>query len=210
MKIESVKLGASGTATVAAGGSSFLVRLSLLGELGLEPSTLVPGAELGELEGGLLALAAEVHEAEKRGLALLARAEQSAWMLRAKLETRGLSPRAVKIALGRLSASGILDDARFAAAYAAARLARRAEGPASLAAALRAKGLDGETVKAAVTAAFGQVAAPEERRLALEKAAARELKRSKGDEGLARSRLRALGYKSAEIAELFGEGDGAP
>jgi SOS response regulatory protein OraA/RecX len=202
MRIESVLKGASGSATIAAGGSSFLIDLSLAEGLGLEPCRLVPGAELDETEAGLLALAAEAREAEKRGLALLARAEQSTFMLRGKLEIRGFSHRAVGIALERLSVSRFLDDRRFASAYAASRLARggsKAEGPASLIAALRERGID-RTIAAEVIA---ELLGPEERSQALAKATAKALKRSGGDRDAARIRLRELGYKSEEIREYF-------
>lgn len=207
MKLESVKIGASGVASIAAGGSSFLVDLGLLAELGLDQALLVPGAELEEEATELLVLADQVIDAEKRGASLLARAEQSAWMLRLKLEARGLPSRAVKLAITRLEASGLLDDERFSRAYVAARLSAKAEGPTSLVGALRAKGIDGDLAKAAVSAAIGANAAPDERKAALEKAAARELKRAKGDERMARSRLRGLGFKGPEIASFFGDED---
>ncbi len=202
MRIESVQKGASGTASVAAGGSSFLVKLEVLEALGMASASLIPGTELDEAGLGLLTLADEEREAERRGLALLARAEQSAFMLRAKLEAREFSRRAVGLALERLQASGLLDDRRFALAYASSRLAHRsskAEGPASLVSALRERGVDRTIAAEAVASILGA----EERAAALEKAAAKELKRSGGDRDAARSRLRALGFKSEEISELF-------
>jgi hypothetical protein len=112
MRIESIQRGASETAAIAVGGSSFLVKLDLLEELGLPLSSMVPGTELDEAAQELLALAAEAYKAEKRGLALLARAEQSTYMLGAKLELREFSRKAVRIALDRLAAAGLLDDRR--------------------------------------------------------------------------------------------------
>jgi len=203
LRIESFRAGASGTATIAAGGSSFLVDLAQAQSLGLGAEALSPGTELDEAGAALLALAAEAHEAERRGLALLARAEQSTFMLRHKLESRGFSPRAVALALGRLAEQGWLDDSRFARAYGAARLGRRAEGPATLAAALRARGVDAETARAAIAELLG----PEERRAALVKAWAREWKRSGGDRDETRSRLRALGFGATEIGEYLDERD---
>jgi regulatory protein len=199
MRIESVRKGASGTATIVAGGSSFLVDLEQLEELGLASSSLVAGTVLDESAEASLRLAAEAREAEKRGLSLLSRAEQSAFLLRGKLEIRGFSPQAVRLALGRLSEQGYLDDRRFATAYAASRLSRRAEGPASLAVALRARGVDEKTAKAAIADLLG----PEERRIALAKAWARELKRCGGDRGMARARLRVLGFSSSEIGDFL-------
>ena len=195
-------MGASGTATIAAGGSSFLVGLEVLESLGLAIGSLVSEAELDEAALAILALAAEEREAEKRGLSLLARAEQSGFMLRIKLEARGFSRRAVGIAMERLGARGLLDDRRFALAYAASRLAHRsskAEGPMSLVAALLGRGVD----RAVAAEAVAEILGPEERAAALASAAAKERKRSNGDRDAARSRLRGLGYKSEEISEFF-------
>lgn len=199
MRVESVRHGASGTAIVAAGGSVFVVRPLQAETLGLAPASLAPGVELDEGSAFLLALAAEAYEAEKRALALLARAEQSAYMLRLKLEARGFREKAVRLALDKLGSEGLLSDSRFAEAYAASRLARRAEGPASLVAALRGRGVSGDAAKAAVAAVLG----PEERALALAKAAEKEMKRAGADRDAARRRLRALGFEFGEISEYF-------
>ena len=192
-------MGASGTAVIAAGGSSFLFRVQQAEELGLPREALVPGLELDEAQSGLLALAAEAYEAEKKGLALLARAEQSVYMLGAKLEAKGLSRKAVKIAVERIQAEGLVSDRRFSEAFAAARLSRRAEGPASLLSSLRGRGVDGDTAKSTVASLMG----PEERRAALAKAAAKEQRRSGGDREAVRRKLRSLGFKSDEISEFF-------
>jgi regulatory protein len=202
VKVESVTRGASGTATVVAGGSSFIAASDLLEELGLSPETLAPGAELDEAAYGILTLAAEAREAEKRGLALIARAEQSAFMLRVKLEARGFSSRAARIALERLQAGRFQDDRRFALAYASSRLGRhgsKPEGPASLVAALRDRGID----RSVAAEAVAELLSPEERASALAAAAEKIMARSGGDRDEARRRLRELGYKSEEIADLF-------
>ena len=207
MRIESVRKGASGTATtIAVGGSSFLVNLDTLSALGFGLHRLEPGNELDETERALLALAAEAREAEKRALALLARAEQSSFLLRCKLEQRGFSSRASSIAIEKLSASLLLDDKRFARAYAASRLAHRgsrAEGPASLIRALRERGIDRSTAAEVITELLGVETEPEARGRALEAAAAKALKRSGGDRDEARRFLRELGYKSEEIGSYF-------
>jgi SOS response regulatory protein OraA/RecX len=206
LRIETIRKGASGTATIAGGGSSFLVNLDTLATLGLGTNRLEPGMELDETEVSLLALAAEAREAEKRALALLARAEQSTFLLRCKLEQRGYSSRASSIALERLSASLLLDDKRFARAYAASRLAHRgsrAEGPASILRSLREKGIDRSTAIQTITELLGSEAEPEAREQALAAAAAKVLKRSGGDRDEARRFLRELGYKSEEISLYF-------
>jgi regulatory protein len=206
LRIDSVRKGASGTATIAVGGSSFCLDLSLAESLGLSLARLEPGNELGEAESAILCLAAEAREAEKRGLALLARAEQSTFLLRCKLEQRGFSGRASSIALERLASSGWLDDRRFAKAYASSRLSRsgsKAEGPASLERELRERGIDRATAVATISELLGPDCEPEARALALAQAAKKALKRSAGDRDETRRMLRELGYKSEEISELF-------
>jgi regulatory protein len=202
LRIETVQKGASGTAIVAAGGSSFTLRLSFAEELGLPASSIAVGQELDESFSALLRLAAEAYEAEKRGLSLLARAEQSSFMLKQKLELRGFSSRAAALAIARLREEGLLDDSRFAAAFAASRLSRqrsKAEGPASLGAALRGRGIDRETAAEAIAELLG----PEERAAALDKAAEKEKKKAEGDTYELKRRLRALGFKSDEIADYL-------
>jgi regulatory protein len=201
VRISSVRKGASGATIVADGGSSFIIDLGLLEELGLPESAVAPGSELDDQAAAILALAAEAREAEARGLALLARAEQSTRMLRLKLAARGFGEAAVRLAVGRLETAGLAADGRFARAYVASRLSRRGsrEGPATLAAALRGRGVDAETAAAAVAAVLG----PDERRNALAAAAAEALARCGGDRGAARARLRYLGYGGGEISEYF-------
>jgi SOS response regulatory protein OraA/RecX len=196
MRIESVEIGASGVAKIVAGGSSFLLRISRLEELGLALPTA--GSELDEEAEATVRLAAETYEAESRALLLLARAEQSTFMLRSKLEVRGFDGRAVRAALSRLESLGFLDDRRFAIAYASSRLARRAEGPLSLRAALQSRGIDASLAKEVADSQFSG----EERSKLLAKALERELKRSGGDAKIVRSRLRRLGFGSGEISSL--------
>jgi regulatory protein len=205
-RVESVRQGASGAAVVAVGGSSYLFRLDQAETLGLSPVSLAAGVDLDEGEILLLSLAAESYEAEKRAGALLARAEQSSRILALKLEKKGYSKKAIRIALERLTLEGSLSDSRFAEAYVVSRLSRRAEGPASLVAALRERGIDGDTAKTAVSVVLG----PEERASALAKAATKELRRSGSDKGEVRRRLHALGFKSEEISDFFDATDSEP
>ena len=199
LRIESIRMGAHGTAIIAAGGSSFLFRSEQAQELGLSLDSLALGLELDEAQGELLVLAAEAYEAEQKAYACLARAEQSVHMLSSKLEAKGYSRKAARLAVERLQAEGLLSDRRFADAYAASRLSRRAEGPASLVASLRGKGVDGDTAKTAVASLMG----PDQRRSALVKAAEKETRRSGGDREAVRRRLKSLGFKSDEISEYF-------
>lgn len=198
MRIESVRKGASGSATFAAGGSSFFAAFRYLSALGLEPESLVPGLELDEAAAEALSLAAEATEAERRALGLLARAEQCRAGLEQKLARRELGRRAVALALDRLAEEGLLDDRRYAEAWLRTRLAR-AEGPSRLLLSLRAKGIGEEAARAALNEVLG----PEERGSVLAKAARRELERAEGDRDRAASALRAQGFKSAEIRAHF-------
>lgn len=202
MRVTDVRTGASGATTIVAdGGSSFIVDLDLLREFGLDPKSITAGIELTEETEAALLTAAEVHKAEARGLALLARAEQSSFMLKTKLLSRGFSERAVCIALERLTRAGYLDDERFAHTYLRSRLSRRGgrEGPASLEAALRRHGID----SALATSSIAVILGAEERREVLVQAAVEALRHSKGDLVSARSRLVRLGFRASEISEVF-------
>ena len=147
-RIDTIRQGASGTTIIVAGGSSFLFRPSQAEELGLDSASLLPGADLGEDAAGLLSLAAEAYEAEQKGVALLSRAEQSSQMLRQKLEARGISQKAARIAIERLSADGTLSDRRYAEAV--TRQKAGTHGRQAIAAVLRAKGVDADVAAEAV------------------------------------------------------------
>ncbi|MDP3177279.1 MAG: RecX family transcriptional regulator, partial [Spirochaetaceae bacterium] len=127
-------------------------------------------------------------------MALIALTEHSALTMRVKLEKRGFTTCAIGLAIARLQESGLLDDRRFARLFAVSRLRRRAEGPSTLMAALRSRGVDTDTAASVVTELLGRESAPEERRAALEKAALRALKKYKGDQTRAREQLRELGF----------------
>ncbi|HTX71998.1 MAG TPA: RecX family transcriptional regulator [Rectinemataceae bacterium] len=197
MKIESVQLGASGVATVATGGSRFYFRVEQLEALGGQAPA--PGTEVDEEGESRLRLAAEAYEAERKGMSLAARAEHSEQLLHTKLQARGFSLPAIRLALARLVSEGFVDDRRFALAFAASRLARRSEGPRSLETALRAHGVDPELARAVATESFG----PEQRGQSLMRAVERELRRAHGESRAVEARLRALGYRSEEIREAL-------
>jgi SOS response regulatory protein OraA/RecX len=202
MRVGSVRRGASGSAIVAAGGSSYCVLPEQLEELGLSLDALIPGTELGEEEAAVLQLAAEAREAEQRGLALLARAEQSTFMLRLKLEARDFSKPSIELALSHLNVTTLLDDRRFARSYISARLAKnggRPEGPTNIVAGLRERGIDRETAASALAEVLG----PDERKEALLKAVQKLNKRGIVEQDELRRALHAFGFRSGEIAELF-------
>lgn len=103
----------------------------------------------GEIHEFLLT-ADEEEKARRRALALCARAEQSSAGLEAKLRARGFSAKAAQKAVAALVAEHVVDDARFARAWAQGRAARRAAGPARLAAELRSRGQSEGAIRAAL------------------------------------------------------------
>jgi len=202
-RIESVEARASGTVKITVGGSSFLARTLFLSECGLDSGDLSPGMELDEEGMASLSLASDATEAERQAASLIARAEQTRYLLGAKLEKKGLSPRAVRLALDHLEAEGLLSDRRFAEAWLRSRLGQGGGGqsPFKLLSGLRSRGIAEDIAKAALRSIFG----PEERRAALAKAIAREGRKGEPDRGELRSRLRKLGFSAEEIRVYFEE-----
>ncbi len=165
-------------------------------EAGCDPRSVKPGDLLEDSISERLEESQKCHECFLKGLSLASRAEQSAAMVAAKLSVRGYRRSYVESAVARLVAQGFIDDRRFAAAYAALRCATKAEGPASLLAGLRQKGLSAEDAEEAVAEAF-----PEEmRRDRLADSARRLTKKGMKGEKLY-LRLRKLGFRRTEILE---------
>lgn len=202
-RIESVEARASGTVKITVGGSSFLLRSCFLSECGLDPRAVCQGTELDEAGLAALALAANATDAERQAASLVARAEQTRYLLGAKLEKKGLSPRAIRLALDRLEAEGLLSDRRFAEAWLRSRLGKggSALSPLKLFAGLRSRGIAEDVAKAAIRSVVG----PEERRNALVAAVAREGRKAEPGRGELRSRLRRLGFSAEEIRLYFEE-----
>ena len=114
--------------------------------LGLD---LVVGREISPLVLERLQELADLEAAHRAALRALARRAHAHFDLRRRLLQKQHPPPAVDGALERLSAVGLLDDARFAADYAAAK-ARRGRGPARLVHDLQAQGVDRRIAEAAV------------------------------------------------------------
>lgn len=83
----------------------------------------------------------------------LARRAHSAFEMRRYLERRAADGGLVPKVLARLKTEGLIDDARYAALFARARLANRRQGPLRIARELRARGVPGRHVEAALEAA---------------------------------------------------------
>jgi regulatory protein len=89
-------------------------------------------------------------EAFEAALGALARKERSVAELRAWLEARGFDNAAIAAALERLIEAGQLDDARFAAAYAADKRELRGWGSERIREALEARGVGAGEIAAAL------------------------------------------------------------
>ncbi|MEX2156242.1 MAG: regulatory protein RecX [Gemmatimonadales bacterium] len=92
---------------------------------------------------------ADLEAAHRAALRALARRAHARLDLRRRLLQKQHPPTAVDAALDRLSADGLLDDARFAGDYAAAK-ARRGRGPARLVSDLQTQGVDRRVAEEAV------------------------------------------------------------
>ena len=110
---------------------------------------LVIGREIGPLVLERLQELADVEAAHRAAQRAIARRAHARFDLRRRLLQRQHPPEAVDAALDRLSAAGLLDDAQFAADYAADK-ARRGRGPARLARDLQAQGVDRRIAEEAV------------------------------------------------------------
>lgn len=110
---------------------------------------LVVGAEINALVFERLQELADREAAHRAALRALARRAHARFDLRRRLLQKQHPPHAVDEALDRLSDVGLLDDARFAVDYAAAK-ARRGRGPARLVRDLQSQGVDRRIAEEAV------------------------------------------------------------
>jgi regulatory protein len=100
-----------------------------------------PGRELSSAEEEACRFAAACYRTERAALRLVARAEQTRRGMTRKLELRGFAAPCVQAVVSYLEGLEVLNDKRYAALWLHARLARSAEGPRKLLAALRSRGI---------------------------------------------------------------------
>jgi len=110
---------------------------------------LVVGGEIGALVFERLHELADIEAAHRAALRAIARRAHARIDLRRRLLQKQHPAGAVDSALDRLSAAGLLNDAQFAADYAAAK-ARRGRGPARLVRDLQAQGVERRVAEDAV------------------------------------------------------------
>jgi len=107
------------------------------------------GAEIPEPVLQRLHELADIEAAHRAGLRALARRAHARFDLRRRLLQKQHPPAAIDVALDRLLSAGLLDDARFAVDYAAAK-AFRGRGPARLIRDLLAQGVERRVAEEAV------------------------------------------------------------
>jgi regulatory protein len=110
---------------------------------------LIVGGELAPLVLERLQELADLEAAHRAALRAVARRAHARLDLRRRLLQKQHPPAAVDGALDRLSAAGLLNDARFASDYAVAK-ARRGRGPARLVCDLQAQGVERRVAEHAV------------------------------------------------------------
>ncbi|KIH96440.1 RecX family transcriptional regulator [Streptomonospora alba] len=170
-------------------------------------------AEPGPRAGG--SADGEDPEAKARGicLRLLTSAPRTRAQLAQALRQRGVDDEVAEGVLGRFSEVGLIDDAAFAEAWVDSRHAGRGLGRKALAAELRRRGVDDETVRDAVEELSPDQEEETARRLARRKLAASRMQDSTARARRALAMLARKGY-SAGLAyrvvreELEAEGAG--
>jgi len=172
---------------------------------------LAIGREIEPLVMERLQELADVEAAHRAALRAVARRAHACGDLRRRLLQKQHPPAAVDAALDRLRSAGLLDDARFAVDYAAAK-ARRGRGPSRLARDLQAQGIDRRVAEAAVrTSLAAEGVDPAEAVRALAEKRARQL--AGLPLAVQKRRLVAFlarrGFAGAEVREVV-EGLGNP
>ena len=93
---------------------------------------------------------AEIIQAEKSALLLIARAEQCLYGLKCKLEKKKYSNTVIQTVLDRLVSLNLVNDRRYAELWLKGRINKCKNGPRFLLQLLRAKGIEKETAKEAL------------------------------------------------------------
>ena len=139
--------------------------------------------------------------AHAAALDLLARRSHFESELARKLERKGFTPADIQSAIARLQRAGLVDDRRSAIELIAARLRRSPQGRRRLRAELQRKGVDGESIEAAL----GEALPADEGELA--RAAAQRFARRRGapDPRALERHLDRLGFTSRDILAISEE-----
>jgi regulatory protein len=164
-------------------------------------SLAVPGTEISGEEAASLRFAAGCYRAERAALALIARAEQTRFGLKGKLERKGIDTACVRAALDYLEELGIVSDKRFAELWLDSKLRHIGAGkggklcPRKLLGSLLARSIPADTARKALAAALD----PATERALLAFYIAGTFPDFEGDDASVRQRLREAGFSSAAI-----------
>jgi regulatory protein len=126
------------------------LRAADLAALNLEVGAVIPDGTFARLQE-----LADVEAAHNAALRAVARRAHARFDLRRRLLQKQHPPAAVDQALERLAALGLLDDARFASDFAAAK-SRRGRGPARLVRDLQAQGVERQVAEQAVQSSLAE------------------------------------------------------
>jgi len=195
MRVESLDIGASGLVRLRTdGGSRFIFRLEHLDTSFQSLPGL--GEELGEAFLAAVNTASAVYTAEQKALELLARSEHTRFLLTLKLRKRDIPDETIRAALDRLERDRLLDDQRYARAWAEERFRKRGEGPARIVSGLISRGIGGELAKRVTNELFEGSGRAE----ALERSLRRLMRSGRASEEKVVRRLRAEGWKPSELS----------
>lgn len=122
-------------------GSLFSFKLPYLPVEFQDEAFFSPGRELSSVEEESCRFAAACYRTERAALRLVARAEQTCRGIAHKLELRGFAAACIQVVVAYLTDLEIINDERYAVLWLHARLARSAEAPRKLLAALRRRGI---------------------------------------------------------------------
>ena len=164
-------------------------RLRLSAELVLKERLRV-GDEVDDARLAELETMDQPWKARAAALSLLSYRARSSAELKRRLKRKGFDEDVAAATVERLDDLGVVDDAAFAESFVRDRVRLKPRGPRRLAGELRAKGVDEETARAAITEVMEREEATE---LDLARAAAARWKPRPGEEpARARARLQAF------------------
>jgi regulatory protein len=129
-------------------GSSLSLKSCYLSKISENPAFWGEGREISSAEEEELRFAGLCYRAERAGLRLIARAEQTETGLFMKLQRRGYSSASVSAVVSRFVSLGLIDDERYAGLWVRSRLVRRSgkvPTPRKLLASLKNRGIDSST-----------------------------------------------------------------
>jgi regulatory protein len=170
-------------------------------------SFTAPGAEISAEEAVSLRFAAGCYRAERAALALIARAEQTRFGLKGKLERKGIDAASVRAALDYLEELGIVSDKRFAELWLDSKLRHIGAGrggrlcPRKLLSSLLGRSIPADIARKALAAALDSAT----ERALLDSYIAGTFPNIDRDDASVRQRLREAGFSSAAIRAYWEE-----